>query len=44
MMKAKTKTKSKFLDVFRAGGKKAAGFKGDVTVDGAKKKVSIVRV
>lgn len=39
MVKAKTKTKSAFLNVFRATGKKAAAFKGDVMVDGAKKKV-----
>jgi len=39
-IKAKHKTKEKVMGVFRSAGKKMAGFHGDVSVDGTKKKVS----
>lgn len=40
MTQAKVKTKSHILGAFRSVGKKMAGFKGDVSVDGARKQVS----
>lgn len=43
MAKAKVKSKSHILGAFRSVGKKMAGFKGDVAVDGARKQVSLVR-
>ena len=39
MTQAKVKTKSHILGAFRSVGKKMAGFKGDVAVDGARKQV-----
>jgi hypothetical protein len=38
-VKAKHKTKSHILGLFRSGGKKAAGARGDVSVDGKGKRV-----
>lgn len=38
-VKTKTKTKSHILGLFRSGGKKAAGARGDVSVDGKGKRV-----
>lgn len=42
MVKAKVKAKSHILGAFRSVGKKMAGFKGDVAVDGTAKKVSVI--
>ncbi|EIW70937.1 hypothetical protein TREMEDRAFT_73606 [Tremella mesenterica DSM 1558] len=38
-VKAKTKTKSHFLSLFRGAGRKAAGFRGDVAVNGKRKTI-----
>ena len=40
-VKVKHKTKSSILGMFRHGGKKAAGARGDVSVDGKGKRVSL---
>ena len=40
-VKAKVKTKSHVLGLFKSGAKKMAGFHGDVSVDGARKHVSL---
>lgn len=40
MVKAKVKTKSHVLGAFKGIGKKMAGFRGDVAVDGEQKVVS----
>lgn len=40
MTQAKVKTKSHILGAFRSVGKKMAGFKGDVAIDGTRKQVS----
>ncbi len=41
-VKTKHKTKEKILGVFKSAGKTMAGFHGDVSVDGTKKKVGFM--